>query len=221
MVLYYITDRSRFPGGEPEKRRQLLDRIAAGAAAGVDYIQLREKDLSIRELERLAAEAVRRIPRDSPTRFLVNARLDVALACGAHGVHLPANDLPASEARALFSRLRVGNQTKTPAIVAVSAHTVEEVLYAEAHGADFAVFGPVFEKDKRAADSGLERLRHACDARQRGAHPMPVLALGGVTEGNAHLCREAGAAGIAGIRLFQDHNVETTVKRLREICSGA
>src|SRR5579872_5692426 len=124
ILLYYISDRRQFPGSPDAQKEQLLHKIAECAAAGVDYIQLREKDLSIRALEELATAAVKLLPPEGRAKLLINSRSDVTLACGAHGVHLPANDLPASEARAIFSRLRVGNQTKTPAIVAVSAHTV-------------------------------------------------------------------------------------------------
>src|SRR5258708_20186605 len=87
VLLYYITDRRQFPGNGEEQRQRLLAKIAECAAAGVDYIQLREKDLTTRELHRLAEEAIASIPADSRTRLLINSRVDVALACGAHGVH--------------------------------------------------------------------------------------------------------------------------------------
>jgi len=149
------------------------------------------------------------MPKNSLTKLLINSRTDVALAYRAAGVHLPANDLPASEVRAMFSKCAVSD-----AVIGVSTHSAEEVAYAESHGADFAVFGPVFEKDQQLSSEGLERLRNVCH-RPRVGSPMPVLALGGVTLHNARQCLEAGAAGIAGIRLFQQNSVEETVGLLR------
>jgi thiamine-phosphate pyrophosphorylase len=223
--LYYITDRSQFPGDGREQERRLLEKIAECAAAGVDMIQLREKDLSTRALEKLALKAMAALGSSS-TRLLINSRTDIALACGAHGVHLPANDLPASEARAIFARAGVhGPGVHQPGvyqqIVSVSVHSAAEVASADAHGADFAVFAPVFEKLKRGEKSGtanhegLEQLRRICH-RADTAH-MPVLALGGITLENARQCIEAGAAGIAAIRLFQQNDVHAVVKQLRGV----
>lgn len=203
--LYYITDRRQFPGPAPEQVRLLLEKIRECAAAGVDCIQLREKDLSTRSLEALAREAMAAL-NGSPTKLLINSRTDVALACGAHGMHLPGNDLAASEVRAIWMRANAAAP-----VIGVSAHSREEVAYAEAHGADFAVFAPVFEKAGEANATGLEDLRQIC----RRAASMPVLALGGVTFKNARLCLQAGAAGIAGIRLFQENEVHRIVEFFR------
>jgi len=202
-LLYYITDRRRFPGDAREQERRLLAKIRECAAAGVDYIQLREKELSARELEALAYKAMTALD-GSPSRLLINSRTDVALACNAHGVHLPGHDLAASDVRALLAR--AGTEKK---VIAVSAHSAGEVAYGESHGAGFAVFAPVFEKAGITNSAGLEQLRQVC--RQR-ASTMPVFALGGVTLENARLCLEAGAAGIAGIRLFQENAVDRVVK---------
>jgi thiamine-phosphate pyrophosphorylase len=209
-LLYYITDRLQLPGTGEEQERRVLDKIAECAAAGVDYIQLREKDLSAGALEVLAGRAAAAIPAGSPTRLLISSRIDVALASGAHGVHLPADDLRASDARSILMR---GGMTT--ALIGVSAHTTEEVLLAESHGADFAVFAPVFEKDGHANPGGLDQLRRACERPHRAVPPMPVLALGGVTLENAPLCLAAGAMGLSGIRLFQQSEVEPLVGRLR------
>lgn len=208
VLLYYITDRRQFHGNAEEQKQQLLRKIAACAAAGVDFIQLREKDLSIRALEELARAAIALLPPGSRTQLLINSRTDVALACGAHGVHLPANDLPASEVRAIF-----GSAGVVHPVIAVSTHSVKELSYAEAHGADFAVFGPVFEKDGASVGDGLERLRGACHKPDRAA---PVLALGGITLENAHLCLAAGADGIAAIRMFQEHDAAEIAARFRQ-----
>jgi thiamine-phosphate pyrophosphorylase len=207
MLLYYITDRRQFPGNPEAQRQQLLRKIAECAAAQVDYIQLREKDLNIRALEELATEAVRLLPPGAHTKLLINSRTDVALACGAHGVHLPANDLPASEARSIL-----GQCGSVHPVIAVSVHSTEELSYAEAHGADFAVFAPVFETDGQRIGDGLERLRQSCGKPGRA---MPVLALGGITLENAQQCLVAGANGIAAIRMFQENNAGKIVAKLR------
>jgi thiamine-phosphate pyrophosphorylase len=210
LQLYYITDRRQFPGDAQEQERHLLENIAECAAAGVDLVQLREKDLSAGALEELARKAMAAVA-GSRTRLLINSRTDVALACGAHGVHLRANDLPASEVRAIFARAGVSEP-----VIGVSAHSAAEVASAEAHGADFAVFAPAFEKGGTASREGLEELRRICHRAEAAQPPMPVLALGGITVENAQLCAAAGAAGIAAIRLFQQNDVWTIVKKLRE-----
>ena len=206
--LYYITDRRQFPGDAQEQERMLLEKIAECAAAGVDLVQLREKDLSARALEELALKAMAAVT-GSRTRLLINSRTDVALACGAHGVHLPASDLAASDARAIFARAGVSEP-----VIGVSAHSAADVASAEAHGADFAVFAPVFEKGGTASPEGLEELRRICHRREAAQPPMPVLALGGITLENAPLCVAAGAAGIAAIRLFQQSDVRGIMKKL-------
>jgi thiamine-phosphate pyrophosphorylase len=209
-LLYYITDCNQFPGSRQEKELRMLARITECAAAGVDYIQLREKNLSIRALEILANQAMASIA-GSRTRLLINSRTDVALACGAHGVHLPSNDLSANEARGIFARGGI-----SAPVMGVSAHSIAEISSAEAQGADFAVFAPVFEKAGETNPIGLEQLRKACHRPKVSGASMPVLALGGITPANARQCLEAGAAGIAAIRLFQQNDVYQIVKKLRE-----
>jgi len=212
MLLCYITDRAQFPGSPEDQKLRLLERIAECAAVGVDYIQLREKDLGVRELENLAGRAVAAVPSTSRTSLLINSRIDVALAVGAHGVHLPARDLSPSDARVIWDRAG-----RTGAVIGVSAHTSDEVSQAEAHGADLAVFAPVFEKSGVANPAGMTQLWHVCHRQHPAGAPMPVLALGGVTLENAQRCLDAGAAGIAGIRLFQLNDVAATVERLRAL----
>jgi thiamine-phosphate pyrophosphorylase len=211
-ILCCITDRMQFAGDEAQRERLLLAKIAECAAAGVDYVQVREKDLSARRLETLVSKAVAAIPAGAKTRLLVNSRIDVALACGAQGVHLPAGSLAASEVRSIWSRA-----SSTPPVIGVSTHSPAEVASAESHGADFAVFGPVFEKSGQLNPAGLEELRAACQRPAIAGSPMPVLALGGVTLENARLCLQAGAAGIAAIRLFQENDVAAVVKTLRAL----
>ncbi|HLJ28884.1 MAG TPA: thiamine phosphate synthase [Candidatus Angelobacter sp.] len=209
ILLYYISDRRQFPGSPDAQKEQLLHKIAECAAAGVDYIQLREKDLSIRALEELATAAVKLLPPEGRAKLLINSRSDVTLACGAHGVHLPANDLPASEARAILGQCGCIHP-----VIAVSTHSMEELSYAEAHGADLAVFAPVFEKDGRTIGDGLERLQQACGKPGRA---VPVLALGGITLENAQPCIAAGANGIAAIRIFQENDAAKIVAQLRQL----
>lgn len=215
-LLYYITDRSQFPGDEPARRRALLAKIAEAVHAGVDYIQLREKDITGRELEVLARKAVA-IIRENPltanhqslvTRLLINSRTEVTLAVGADGVHLPSDDISPSEVRHIWSKCGVGAPGRERPVIVWSCHTRENVLRAELEGADFVVFAPVFEK-KGAVPAGLAALREACRA------TIPVLALGGVTLENAPACLEAGAAGIAAIRLFQENRIEDVITALR------
>ncbi|MFZ0311754.1 MAG: thiamine phosphate synthase [Candidatus Korobacteraceae bacterium] len=216
MLLYYITDRKGFAGTAADQRTALLRRIADAAGASVDYIQLREKDLGSRELEHLTREAGRAVrDNSSNTRLLINGRADVALACGADGVHLPSGELAASEIRALWMEC-CGREPVT----GVSAHSIADVREAKAHGADFAVFAPIFEKAQTNVNGiGLDALREACSTtRERGdveARRFAVLALGGVSLANARACLEAGAAGLAGIRLFQSGDLLETMRRLR------
>ena len=206
MLLCYITDRSQFAGDEAARRSRLLKTITQAARCGVDYIQLREKDLSARELETLAGAAQLRTGNQKlKTVFLINSRTDIALACDARGVQLPANDISPSEVRKIWSQFNPAELT-----IGASCHTRAEVARAAQAGADFAVFGPVFEKAS-TRPAGLDALREACQEK------IPVLALGGVTLENAEACMQAGAAGIAAIRLFQDHEMDGVVAALREI----
>ncbi|HEX8926219.1 MAG TPA: thiamine phosphate synthase [Terriglobales bacterium] len=205
MLLYYITDRKQFPGAEAEQRDQLLGRIADAARAGVDYVQLREKDLPSNELECLAVAALKAVrASDKNTRLLINSRADIALATGADGVHLRSNDISPADVRRIW---RSAGLTTQP-VVAVSCHSGNDVKSAKAAGADFVVFGPVFGKGAAPA-TGVDALRAAC------AHGIPVLALGGVTAANTRPCTEAGAAGIAGIRLFEHGYLPGVLTRLR------
>ena len=219
-LLCYITDRAQFPGNEPTRRERLLAKIRQAAQFSVDYIQLREKDLSTRELEELASEAMS-ILRDAKLRtedrelrtplprtaLLINSRTDVALAVGADGVHFPSNDIAPSEVR----KISHGADTPVRVIISVSCHQPLEVQQAELAGADLAVFAPVFEKKNvhEARPAGIDAMRQACRFR------IPVLALGGINLENAKSCLEAGAAGIAAIRLFQENDIADVVSRLR------
>ena len=132
------------------------------------------------------------------TKLLINSRTDVAVAVGADGVHLRSDDVSVADARRVNLKL----------LVAVSCHSAEDVNRAKNGGADFVVFAPVFEKHETSG-VGIDALRNACQ------HRIPVLALGGITVQNAASCIEAGAAGIAGIRMFQEHDIASVVSVLR------
>ena len=227
-MLYYITDRSQFRGDESARRRVLLAKVAEAARAGVDYIQLREKDLSSRELEMLARDALSAVRNSTPlrtenrelrTRLLINSRTDVALAAGADGVHLRSDDIGPHEVRHVLEASAHRPPATGHFLVAASCHTAADVFRAESENADFAVFAPVFEKKDAplfflkttTQPTGLAALREACRAK------IPVLALGGVTLENAASCLNAGAAGVAGIRLFQENKIEDVVRALRAL----
>jgi thiamine-phosphate pyrophosphorylase len=217
-VLYYITDRHQFSADEYENRKRLLAKIREAACAGVDYIQLREKDLRTRELEALSRDALKvldELRTENPklrTALLINSRTDVALAIGADGIHLRSNDISPKEVRAIWKSGYVGTAARESSpelpLIGVSCHMPEEVNQAAENAADFAVFAPVFEK-RGATPAGLDPLRRACRA------GIPVLALGGVTLDNAQSCLQAGASGIAGIRLFQQNSIAEVVHKLR------
>jgi thiamine-phosphate pyrophosphorylase len=219
LLLYYITARAQFPGDEAAQRRSLLHKIEQAARCGIDYIQLREKDLTVHELERLAAEAVsavrsnsrRTAGGESSTHLLINSRSDVALAVGADGVHMRAEDISVHEVRELWKVASERSESGGFPIISVACHGDAEVARAAAENADLAIFAPVFEKNGSpgATSTGLEALRQAC------RYNVPVLALGGVTLETIPACLNCGAAGIAAIRLFQENDVAEIVDRLR------
>lgn len=177
--LYLITDRHQTAG------RPLISVVGEALAGGVRAVQLREKDLSGRELFELALE-MRRITRDYGARLVINDRLDIALAVEADGVHIGAGSLPVAAARRL-----AGQQL----LIGYSAHAVDEALRAEAEGADFVTFGPVFFTPSKAVYGeplGLNRLAEAVRNLT-----IPVFALGGIKRENIAGVMSAGAHGIA------------------------
>ncbi|MGD0922638.1 MAG: thiamine phosphate synthase [Terriglobia bacterium] len=195
--LCYITDRRTL---EP---KPLLPLIQEAIRAGLDLVQIREKDLATRELLELVKGAVD-AARGTSTRIVVNDRLDVALAAGAAGVHLGTQSLPARVVR---------QQVPKDFLVGVSCHTLEEALSAQSAGADYVVFGPIFETPSKlpyGPPLGLGKLREVTMRVK-----TPVLALGGITVERVRSCLEAGAAGIAGISIFQ--NCESLERRAQEL----
>lgn len=214
MVLCYVTDRKLL--GPPCGSDALLPLIARAGTAGVDWTQIREKDLRARELLDLARRAIAAVPRT--TSVLINDRLDVALASGAVGVHLGAASIPAAEA---VRWCQAGNAPANFQI-GVSCHTLREASEAERAGASYIFFGPVYEtpaKTQFGPPQGITRLAEVCQSVR-----IPVLAIGGINDDNAADCLQAGAAGIAAIRLFQDAPdaiaLSAIVARLRKLPAG-
>ena len=206
-IVCYVTDRKAIHSATPV--RSVLEMIGAAIAAGVDWVQIREKDLPARELLELVREAVD-ISRNgrSNAQVLVNDRLDVALAAGAAGVHLGRESLPAREAARWC---RAGNAPRG-FLIGVSCHSSEETCEAEEAGADYVLFGPIYDtpsKRQFGAPQGVGRLTEACSAVR-----IPVLAIGGISEQNAAACLRARAAGIAAIRMFQEAKDGPTLKEI-------
>jgi thiamine-phosphate pyrophosphorylase len=221
-ILCYVTGRQSLPAA-PQKDLMdlLLDKIELLSAAGIDWIQLREKDLSGKQSGSLAREALKRVSKQvghskSATQIIVNDRLDVALAEQAGGVHLGENSLPVEEAKRLL-RASPSKQSRTQEfLVGVSCHSLEAAKSAAASGANYIFFGPVFATPSKAAygsPQGLDRLAAVCSSVN-----IPVLAIGGITLANVFSCLSAGASGLAAIRLFQDSaDPATLVRALRQL----
>ncbi len=202
-IVCYVTDRKVLDAADAAGN--VLAKIRGAMAAGVDWVQIRERDMLARELLGLA-KAAGGIGTGGG-RVIVNDRLDVALAAGAAGVHLGGESVPAREV------VRWCRRRNAPAgfLIGVSCHSLEEAREAEDSGASYVFFGPVFEtpsKKKFGPPQGIARLGEACRAVR-----IPVIAIGGVNEGNVAECLRAGAAGIAAIRMFQESSEAETLKR--------
>ena len=207
-ILCYVTDRLSLPAAPQKDLIDLLQKkIELIAAAGIDWIQLREKDLSGKQSASLAREASSRVSKQGShskfaKRVIVNDRLDVALAEQAGGVHLGESSLPVEQAKRLLLSSPAAQTFPHSFIVGVSCHSLEAAKSAASSGADYIFFGPVFATPSKAAygaPQGLERLADVCSSVDN-----PVLAIGGITLANISACLSAGASGIAAIRLFQD-----------------
>jgi thiamine-phosphate pyrophosphorylase len=216
----YVTDRKSL--GMGEGCAGVLARIRMAAEAGVDWVQIREKNLAGRDLMELARDAVQALDAAAGvsasgarfvTRVIVNDRLDVALASGAAGVHLGRESVSARE---VVRWCRSGN---APAefLVGVSCHSLEEAREAESAGANYIFFGPVFDTPSKRGmgeAQGVARLAEICSG-----VGIPVMAIGGVGVENGRECIRAGAAGIAAIRMFQDARdageLRNTLERIR------
>jgi len=207
--LCYVTDRQTLAVERPAEKAALLEKIEQAAKAGVDWIELREKDLAGRELTALAASVLQH--GGNTPRLLINDRLDVAIAANACGVHLGEHSLPVREAKRFLTERCVGNRF----LVGASTHSLHAAAEAEAAGADYVIFGPVFatpSKRSFGAPQGIRRLREVCECLG-----IPVIAIGGITLENAAGCFRAGASGIAAIRLFQHApDLHEVVAQLRD-----
>jgi len=177
--------------------------IRDAARAGVDWIQIREKDLSgsqLFELVRSALDAA----RGSGAKILVNDRLDVAVAAQANGVHLGEASLPVEAVTRWRRNIGLGDF-----LIGASCHSLSYAREAEEQGADYIHFGPVFATPSKSAfgpPQGIARLGEICSALK-----IPVIAVGGITVQNASECVDAGAAGVAAIRMFQEQQEPATV----------
>jgi thiamine-phosphate pyrophosphorylase len=205
-IVCYVTDRKAL--GSSDAVRGVADKIRLTAAAGADWVQVREKDLSAMELLALVKQAV----AAGNANVVVNERLDVALAAGAAGLHLGRESATVSEA---VRWCRAGN-APSEFLIGVSCHSLQEAREAEAAGASYVFFGPVFDTPSKhafGAPQGIARLAEVCRQMR-----IPVIAIGGLDEKNATECVRAGASGIAAIRLFQEtanlEALQDIVKRL-------
>jgi thiamine-phosphate pyrophosphorylase len=187
-IIYVITQ-----GGATNHKQSwsvVLDTVRMSVGEGIDMVQIREKGLSGRSLFELS-QAAAEIRLGSSTKLLINDRADVALAAGADGVHLTSISLPAAVIRTTFPK---------GFIVGVSTHSGDEIREAIVGGADFAVFGPVFDSAGKPTAQGTDKLSEVCEA----VGPFPIIALGGIDATNCTAVIEAGASGVAGIRAFND-----------------
>jgi thiamine-phosphate pyrophosphorylase len=217
-ILCYVTDRKGLACADDDRIESLRKRVGAAAAAGINWIQIREKDFSGNQLLSFTRAAVAQIKQNNErsrtrTRIIVNDRLDVALSEHTGGVHLGEHSLHVHDVcKWLAAKPDLAERDKF--FVGVSCHSVQAAVSAARDGADYIFFGPVFGTPSKAsfgAPQGVQRLAEVCSAVS-----IPVLAIGGITLDNASDCFAAGAAGIAAIRLFQDaENLVSVVNGLR------
>jgi thiamine-phosphate pyrophosphorylase len=182
LIRYYITNRLALPGESALLRN--IERLADS----IDYLQIREKDLTARELAHLVRDILR--VRHPLVRVLVNGCAGIAIATGADGVHLRGNAISPARLRRILPR---GFE------ISVACHSLEDVRAAAREGADMALLAPIFAVPGKAPPLGLHALRTAAEQAE-----IPVIALGGITPRRIPACLEAGAAGVAGITLYQD-----------------
>ncbi len=178
---YLITDRA---ASAPRPMQEVL---AQAVAAGVRAIQLREKDLSAKQLYQLAL-TLRGQLHGTACKLIINDRLEVASCTDAEGLHLTAHSLPTAIARRCMPADK---------LIGVSTHSLTEVLQAEATGADFVLFGPIFETRSKLAYGAPQGLENLSEVVRRAN--LPVFAIGGISPARAQICVDHGAAGVAAI----------------------
>ena len=213
-IICYVTDGNMLGGRD--RAESVLGKIRIAVAAGVDWVQIREKDLSARALLVLAREAVQAVAEiGGGASVIMNDRLDVALAAGAAGVHLGGESISASD---VASWCRAGN-APVDFKIGVSCHSLEQAHDAERAGASYVFFGPIFDTPSKRPFGPPQGIPGLVEVRQ--AAKIPVIAIGGINEKNAGDCLRAGAAGIAAIRMFQaatePRDLANAIERLRQI----
>jgi len=189
-LIYLITDGEMTAQNFSQKKSQTLELIEIAAQNNISLIQIREKKLSARLVFEIARAAVK-ITQNTGTKLLVNDRADIALAANADGVHLTARSLSAGAIRRAFPK---------DFIIGVSTHTIEEAGNGKNQTADFVTFSPIFSTPNKDKLQEIKNLREVCEKLK----PFPVIALGGIDETNFQQTLDAGAKGIAAIRLLND-----------------
>jgi len=206
-LLCYVTDRHALHIAHlADSLAALTQKIEEVVAAGIDWVQIREKDLPAKEVAALTRQALNIAAKlsakgGSAVRVLVNDRLDVAIAERAGGVHLGERSLPLAEAKRLLTSAMRKKAVDESFLVGVSCHSLEAAQAAARAGADYIFLGPIFTTPSKAGFGEPQGL--ACLAQVCRAVKLPVLAIGGIAVDNVESCLAAGAAGIAAIRLFQ------------------
>jgi thiamine-phosphate pyrophosphorylase len=202
--LLVVTDRHQ-TGGKP-----LVSVLQQVLAAGTPAIQLRERDLPVRDLLALARD-LRALTASRGSQLVINDRIDVALTLDGVGVHLRSDSLPLSVARRLLGTQR---------LLGISAHSSEEVVKAEQEGADYVVLGPIYEtasKQPFGPPLGLSVLESACRRVK-----VPVLGIGGITVARARDVRRTGAFGVAVIgAILGARDSEASTRELLEAVASA
>ena len=199
-LIYFITAGCATGQNFSEKRPQILNLVKTAVETRISLIQIREKNLSARDLFKITSEAAE-IAKGSGTKILVNDRADIALAAKAGGVHLTESSLSAAIIRRNYPK---------DFIIGASAHTIESAERAKAHGADFATFSPIFASPNKGEPIGLDALREICERLK----PFPIIALGGIDETNYEAVLKKGAGGFAAIRFL--NNIENLVDLSRK-----
>ena len=176
---YAITDRKQF-------KRPFLEQITFMLDKGIRMFQLREKDLPSGELLKLAKQ-IKELLKGYDAHLFINDRVDIALMCGADGVHLPESSFPIEDVKKNFPKLIVGK----------SCHSIECAKKAEKEGADYIIFSPIFKVEGKGEPQGIEKLIEVVNTVN-----IPVYALGGINQSNIKDVLDTGVFGIAGIRIF-------------------
>ncbi len=188
-IRYLITKGDATPENFNEKKNEILEIVRNASAFGIELVQIREKNLSAKLVYKLTSAAVA-----SGVKIIVNDRFDIALAAGAAGVQLTGKSLGADIVR---------RSVPSGFLIGVSTHSLEETVVAKQNGADFVVFGPIFETPGKSVPAGTEELRRIC----LEVMPFPVIGIGGIDESNLQSVLDNGAAGFAAIRYFYNLSV--------------